>query len=128
MTGFGPAAAAKYVMLTTYRKDGTPVGTPLWAAMDGDQMVLWTVTDSWKVKRLRRNPAVTVQPCTLRGETSGEIVKATAKVVEGEAAERIRGLIRRKYGLTGWITVGASVLRRGKSGTCGLIVTADAAT
>lgn len=49
MSGFGEAGTAKYVSLTTFRKDGTPVATPLWAALDGDRLVLWTRTESWKV-------------------------------------------------------------------------------
>lgn len=65
---FGQAGTAKYVQLTTFRKDGTPVATPLWAALDGDKLVMWTVTDSWKVKRIRRNPEVLVQACDARGK------------------------------------------------------------
>lgn len=58
---------ADYVLLTTFRKDGTPVPTPLWAAADRGKIFVWTVTDSWKVKRLRRNPSVTLQPCNAKG-------------------------------------------------------------
>ena len=124
-TAFGAAGDAKYVLLTTYRKDGTPVGSPLWAALDGDKMVLWTPTDSWKVKRIRRNPSVTIQPCTIRGQVSGDIVTGTAELAEGVGVERVRSLIRSKYGITGWLTITGSLLRRGKSGTCGIIVSRE---
>ena len=54
----GAVGKSEYVLLTTFRKDGTPVGTAVWAVADADKLYVWTVTDSWKVKRLRRNPAV----------------------------------------------------------------------
>ncbi|NUP25633.1 MAG: PPOX class F420-dependent oxidoreductase, partial [Nocardia sp.] len=64
-------AQAKYVSLTTYKKDGTPVGTPVWVAPDGDLLLVWTNPDSWKVKRIRRNPDVTLPVSDNRGRTEG---------------------------------------------------------
>lgn len=116
----GEVADAKYVLFTTYRKDGTPVATPLWAARDGADLVMWTVTDSWKVKRLRRNPAVLVQACDARGKkTSGPQVAGTGEVFDGAEAGR---LVARKYGVIGWLTVNGSKLRRGAGGTVGIRV------
>lgn len=116
----GEVADAKYVLFTTYRKDGTPVATPLWAARDGADLVMWTVTDSWKVKRLRRNPAVLVQACDARGKkTSGPQVAGTGEVFDGAEAGR---LVARKYGVIGWLTVNGSKLRRGTGGTVGIRV------
>ena len=113
-------ARAQYVMLTTYRKDGTPVASPLWAAPDGDQLVLWTVTDSWKVKRLRRNNNVLVQACDARGtKTFGPVVAGVGEVIDRATATR---LIERKYGLAGRLTILGSRLRRGASGTVGIRV------
>lgn len=120
---FGPVGTAKYVMLTTFKKDGTPVGTPLWAALDNGRLYIWTVTDSWKVKRIRRNPEVTLQPCDVRGKTTGEIVKGTALVLDEAGSDRTRNLIKRRYGILGALTIGGSLLRRGKSGTIGIEVT-----
>ena len=65
---FGPAGTASYVLLTTYKKDGTAVGTAVWAALDDSRLYVWTETGSWKVKRLRRNPEVTLQPCSVAGK------------------------------------------------------------
>ncbi|WP_132992897.1 PPOX class F420-dependent oxidoreductase [Gordonia zhaorongruii] len=114
----GQIADAKYVMLTTYRKNGTPVATPLWAVRDGADMIMWTVSDSWKVKRLRRDNRVLVQKCDARGsKTSGPQVAGVGEVVDGTAAG---DLIIGKYGLFGRITVLGSRLRRGKDGTVGL--------
>ncbi|MBL1073802.1 PPOX class F420-dependent oxidoreductase [Nocardia sp. 2] len=121
---FGPAGTSNYVLLTTFRKDGTPVGTALWAALDGGRLYVWTVTDSWKVKRIRRNPQVTVQPCDVRGKPHGDVVKGTATILDAAGSDRVRGLIKKRYGLQGLFIVGGSVLRRGKSGTIGIEITA----
>ncbi|PXW35556.1 PPOX class F420-dependent oxidoreductase [Nocardia sp. 348MFTsu5.1] len=124
---FGQAGTAKYVRLTTFRKDGTPVATPIWAALDGEALLMWTVSDSWKVKRLRRNTAVIVQACDMRGkQTFGPPVKGTATVLDSEGTDHAREVIIKKYGIMGWLTVKGSLLRRGKNGTIGLKVVADA--
>ncbi|MFF0610692.1 PPOX class F420-dependent oxidoreductase [Nocardia tengchongensis] len=121
---FGPVGTANYVNLTTYKKDGTPVGTPLWAVLDGGRLYVWTVTDSWKVKRIRRNPEVTVQACDVRGKTRGEIVKGRAVILDDAGSERTRGLVQRKYGIMGWLTITLSKVRRGSAGTIGIEITA----
>ncbi|MFE3001968.1 PPOX class F420-dependent oxidoreductase [Nocardia sp. NPDC059246] len=117
---FGPVGTANYVNLVTYKKDGTPVGTPVWAALDNGRLYVWTVTDSWKVKRVRRNPEVTVQACDLRGKTRGEIVKASATVLDAAGTERVRDLIKRRYGIQGWLGITLSKVRRGSAGTIGI--------
>ncbi|WP_039798344.1 PPOX class F420-dependent oxidoreductase [Nocardia araoensis] len=111
---------ADYVLLTTFRKDGTPVGTAVWAVSENGKLYVWTVTDSWKVKRLRRNPAVTVQPCSATGKPHGEVIGATARILDAEGTERVRKLLRRKYWLTGPLVILGSNLRRGKAGTIGI--------
>lgn len=121
---FGEAGTADYVMLTTFRKDGSPVGTPVWAVADGGKLYVWTVTDSWKVKRLRRNPAVTVQACDARGKKlSGPVIDGTGRVLDAAGTEHVRTLLKRKYKLLAWVTLLGSTLRRGKAGTVGIEVT-----
>ncbi|MCP2277992.1 PPOX class F420-dependent oxidoreductase [Nocardia amikacinitolerans] len=123
----GAAGSADYVQLTTYRKDGTPVATPVWAVADGDKLYVWTVTDSWKVKRLRRNPACTVQACDFSGKrVHGAVIAGSGRVLDAEGTERVRKLLRKKYWLLGPITILASNLRRGKAGTIGIEFTPDA--
>ncbi|GGC53294.1 PPOX class F420-dependent oxidoreductase [Hoyosella rhizosphaerae] len=114
---------AKYVSLTTFRKDGTPVATPVWVASDGDRLLVWTVTDSWKVKRVRKNPKVTIQQCDMRGNASGPVVEGHAEVLDDDGTALVRKAIKRKYGITGTVAINASLLRRGKRGTIGLAVT-----
>jgi PPOX class probable F420-dependent enzyme len=124
-TEFDRVSSAKYVLLTTFRKDGTPVATPLWAAADGDRLLMWTVTDSYKVKRIRRNPEVTVAACDARGKPKGPEVPARAVILDAADTDHTRDVIARKYGILGWLTMKGSLLRRGKTGTIGLAVTAD---
>ncbi|MET9328995.1 PPOX class F420-dependent oxidoreductase [Tsukamurella sp. NPDC003166] len=120
MSSVADVADAKYVLLTTFRKDGTPVATPIWAVRDGADLVVWTVADSWKVKRLRRNPSVLVQACDTRGKkTFGPEVAGTGEVFDGGEAG---GKIAKKYGVLGWLTVTGSKLRRGADGTVGIRV------
>ncbi|MGV9303374.1 MULTISPECIES: PPOX class F420-dependent oxidoreductase [unclassified Nonomuraea] len=113
----------QYVSVTTYRKDGTPVPTPVWAAQDGDAVVIWTVADSGKVKRMRANPAVTVTPCDVRGRLRGEPVRGRAEILSAGQTERVRGLLRAKYGLQGRLVILGSLLRRGRTGTVGVRIT-----
>ncbi|MFE3545305.1 PPOX class F420-dependent oxidoreductase [Nocardia sp. NPDC059177] len=119
----GEAGTANFVLLTTFRKDGTPVGTPLWAVAREDKLYVWTVTDSWKVKRIRRNPEVTLQPCNAKGDARGEIVTGTARLLDAGETERVRSWLRRKYWLTGPLVILGSNLRRGKAGTIGIEIT-----
>ncbi|MEV5447304.1 PPOX class F420-dependent oxidoreductase, partial [Streptomyces sp. NPDC052644] len=63
VTDLDRLAAEKYVLLTTFRKDGRAVSTPVWAVRDDDTLAVWTVADSGKVKRIRRDGTVTVAPC-----------------------------------------------------------------
>ncbi|MDS1112997.1 PPOX class F420-dependent oxidoreductase [Gordonia westfalica] len=122
---FGEAGTAKYVNLTTYRKDGTPVTSPLWAALDGDRLVMWTVADSWKVKRLRRDPRVVVQACDVRGrKLFGEPVTGTAEVLDDAGSDRVKQAIADKYGLFGRISLIGSKIRRGRHGSVGIAITA----
>ncbi|WP_127784341.1 PPOX class F420-dependent oxidoreductase [Rhodococcus sp. X156] len=116
---------AKYVLLTTRRRDGTTVPTPVWVAHDGAALVIWTATDAGKVKRIRRDPAVTVAPCDARGKPRGSAVSGTATVLDADATERVRQLIQRKYGIAGRVAILGSRLRRGRSGTVGVAVTLD---
>jgi PPOX class probable F420-dependent enzyme len=114
---------ARYVLVTTYRKDGTAVPTPVWAARDGDSLVVWTVTDSGKVKRIRRTGRAEVAPCTVRGRPLGPSVPASAEILDAASTDQVRDLIKRKYGLMGTLTLAVSRLRRGRDGTVGLRLT-----
>jgi PPOX class probable F420-dependent enzyme len=120
---FNDIAAAKHVLLTTFRKNGTAVSTPLWAVRDGQRLLMWTVTDSYKVKRLRRDPRARLAICDVRGNPKSEAIDATGVILDDEGTERVRKLLGKKYGIAGKIAVKASLLRRGRHGTVGLAFT-----
>ncbi|WP_112471191.1 PPOX class F420-dependent oxidoreductase [Streptomyces triticisoli] len=115
--------AGKYLLVTSYRRSGTPVATPVWLVRDGDALGVWTAADSWKVKRIRNRADVLVGPCDLRGKPTGEQVAATAEICDPATTARYRALIARKYGVLGRLTLLGSRLRRGVDGTVGIRVT-----
>ncbi|MFC9283078.1 PPOX class F420-dependent oxidoreductase [Streptomyces collinus] len=114
--------SGKYLLVTSYRKDGTPVATPVWVVSDGDGLGVWTTTESWKVKRIRRRADVLVGPCDVRGRPTGDQVPATAEIADAATTARYRTLIARKYGVVGRLTLLGSRLRRGLDGTVGITV------
>ncbi|MCX4468993.1 hypothetical protein C5N14_10700 [Micromonospora sp. MW-13] len=120
MTTLDRLAAEKYVLLTTFRRDGRAVPTPVWAVRDGDALAAWTVTDSGKVKRIRRSGEVTVAPCDLRGRPHGEAVSGHATICGPADTRRIRELLKQKYRLVGRLSLLGSRLRRGERGTVGI--------
>ena len=86
----------RYISLTTFKRDGTSVSTPVWVVSDdGERLLVWSAAKTWKVRRIRRNPEVLVAPATFRGEERGERVPATARVIDHPG---IDALLRRKYG------------------------------
>ncbi|GAA1880393.1 PPOX class F420-dependent oxidoreductase [Pseudonocardia ailaonensis] len=117
-------AGEQYLLLTTFRKDGTPVPTAVWVAPTDDGRIgVWTVADSGKVKRIRRSPQVEVAVCDRRGKPLGPAVAGTAEILDAAGTERVRRAVARKYGPLGRITVGTSRLFRGAGGTVGLALT-----
>ncbi|MEU9101404.1 PPOX class F420-dependent oxidoreductase [Streptomyces sp. NPDC048361] len=117
--------AGTYLLVTTYKKDGTGVPTPVWVVRDGDALMVWTVTDSWKVKRVRNRPGVLVGPCDVRGNPTGEPHPATAVICDAATTAACRTLLARKYGVLGRLTLLGSRVRRGTSGTVALRITLD---
>ena len=122
MTTLDRLGAEKYVLLTTFRKDGRAVATPLWAVPDGTGLAVWTPTGSGKVKRIRNSGLVTVAPCDLRGNPTGEPVDAQARIGDASDTQRVRAALGRKYGLTARLTVWGSRLRRGSAGTVAILL------
>ena len=88
-------AAERYISLTTFKRDGTPVSTPVWVASDdGRRLLVWSGARTCKVRRLRRDPRVLVAAASFRGVERGERVAGQARVVDDPG---IDGLLRRKY-------------------------------
>lgn len=104
-------ARTRFISLTSFRRDGTPVSTPVWCAGDDGVLLVFTEADSGKVKRLRHDPRVTVAPCTARGKPLGPDVDGTAEILRD--TDRVRALLARKYGYTwrGYLLLMATVRR-----------------
>ena len=87
----------KYASLVSFKRDGTPVATPLWFVVDGDRLLAITDAHSAKVKRIRRNPEVVVAPCKPDGRVTGEPVAARAQILPSSEVERTQQLMAHKY-------------------------------
>lgn len=92
----------KFVSLTTFRRSGEAVATPVWVAPDAGALVVTTQRESGKVKRIRHTPRVELRACTVRGavEAGADPVVAVAEVRTDEAThEQAHAALARKYGL-----------------------------
>ena len=87
----------KYMSLTTYRRDGTPIPTAVWFAEDEGRLYVLTPAESYKAKRLRRNPAATVAPSTARGRPTGEALPAHVEFLPPQEHARVDRLLAEKY-------------------------------
>lgn len=95
-----PLATASYVSLTTYRKSGDPVSTPVWVAPLDDGLVVISMADAWKVRRLARDPRATLQECDVRGRVvAGAAIHEFVGRVSREPGDldRVRKAMSRKY-------------------------------
>jgi PPOX class probable F420-dependent enzyme len=91
-------SSQKVISLETYKKNGDPVKSPVWVIEDNGTLYVRTGPESWKAKRMRKNPSVRVAPSTMSGKVKGNWVKGEAHFVEGEDAKRILKLFNKKYG------------------------------
>ena len=92
-----PFVRQRTMLLTTYRRDGTPVGTPVSVAVEADRAFVRTSHKAWKVKRLRNNPEVEIAPSTFRGRPTGPALRARARLLAGDEAAHASRSINRKY-------------------------------
>jgi PPOX class probable F420-dependent enzyme len=96
---FSTLTKEQFIALTTFRKTGAGVMTPVWFANDGDaRLVMFTGKSSGKVKRIRNNPRVEIAPSDAQGKPRGATMQAQAHFIEGDAAARALALLKRKYG------------------------------
>ena len=89
----------KYISLSTFRKSGAAVPTPVWFGEQDDKLYVMTRSDSGKYKRIRNNPKVRIAPCTIRGKITGPDFAATARILPPEDWPRARSSIKKKYWL-----------------------------
>ena len=102
----------KYINLETYKKDGTPIRTPVWFVIDKNLIYVITRESTGKVKRLRNNQNVRIAPCSFKGEPKNEWVKGAAEKITGEEADKAIKLRKKKYGMYARLV---SLFRKGNS-------------
>jgi hypothetical protein len=117
---FADVAKSEYILLTTFTKDGRPKPTAIWAAPDGDRLVVITQDKSWKVKRIRNTPRVTLAACDLRGNPKSDAVEATATILDKSHNGAVYDAIGKRYGLLGKTFNLFSKLRGGMKNNVGL--------
>jgi uncharacterized protein len=127
-------STVKYAVMTTVRRSGQVVPTPVWVAPLADGTVGFTTNEtSGKVKRLRNNPNVTLQECTMRGKVieGSPIVIGTAAVVHGADHDRVHAAIKAKYGfMVTLIGIGdriKKILGKGQTPTAIIVTLAESA-
>ena len=99
MPTFDAFTKRRTALLTTYKRDGTTVATPVTLAVDGDRAYVRTWDSAWKAKRMRNNPAVLVAPSTVRGRVTGATIGARSRLLEGEEAKHAARAIARRQPL-----------------------------
>lgn len=109
-TDFTSLGGARYVSITTFRRDGTEASTPVWFVSDDLHRRVFVATgaDTWKVRRIRLNPHVRITPCTASGRPTGEPIEARARIADEEAL--VRELQAEKYGWQTWLIERAYIL------------------
>lgn len=91
---------ARYINLTTFRKDGRAVGTAVWAASLGGKLYLYTSANAGKVKRIRATSKVRVAPSDYRGRPVGDWSEGQGRIVSEPAiAQAFNAAMAKKYGL-----------------------------
>ena len=94
----------KYINLETYKKDGTPIRTPVWFVINNDLIYVITRDSTGKVRRLKNNQDVRIVPSSFKGEPKNDWVKGRAQKITGEEAEKAMKLRKKKYGFSARLT------------------------
>lgn len=120
---FADLAKSQYILLTTFTKDGRPKPTPIWTALDterGDRLLVITQGNSWKVKRIRNTPRVTMATCTMGGRPTSEAVEGTGALLDKSETGTVYDAIGKRYGIVGTVFNFFSKLRGGMENNIGV--------
>lgn len=98
VNSFPTLQGRQFISLTSFRKSGEPVSTPVWFAQEGENLYVLSPAEAGKVKRIRHNAQVEVAPCTISGKLLGDAVEAMASILPGDHAVRAINALNRKYG------------------------------
>jgi uncharacterized protein len=110
---FDDVARSKYLLLTTFTKDGRPKPTAVWGAPDGDKLLIFTDDGSWKAKRISNTSRVTIQRSGGLGQAKGEPVEAVARILPKEDTRRVYDSVVKRYWWHAWWFIPHSLIRGG---------------
>ena len=111
---FEDVANSRYLLLTTYTKDGRPKPTTVWGVLEGDKLLIVTDDGSWKTKRIRNTPRVTIQRSYAIGnKPKGEPVEAVARNLPKSETRRIFEKVTKRYWWHAWWWVPQAMIRGG---------------
>lgn len=99
MDGFADLVTHQYINLITYRKSGEAVATPVWFVIEHPYLYVRSGQNASKVKRIRNNPLVEIEPCDARGKPLGARFFAQARMLDSSDHARIDRLLNQKYGI-----------------------------
>ena len=116
-TAFSNLAGQQFMSLTTFRKSGVGVATPVWFVDLGERLIVTTEPRTGKVKRIRRDGRVSVAPCRFNGKVIGPAAEGQARLLPPDEAEGAIQAFQAKYGLQFRLTAGLERLRGGTTRT-----------
>ena len=116
---------SKYISISTTRKNGEKIATPVWVTREGNALYVITGADSGKVKRIRNNPHVEVAPCDARGRLKGDVVAGTVEILDADGTEEVRSRVSKRFGLMYKVLTLMEKVRGSGDGRVGLKITVE---
>ncbi|OBI50490.1 PPOX class F420-dependent oxidoreductase [Mycobacterium sp. E796] len=110
---FQDVIASKYLLLTTFTKDGRPKPAAVWGVPEGGKLLVITDDESWKVRRIRNTPRVTLARSTALGKPKGEAVEGVARVLPKSETRRVYNAVLKRYWYHAWWFYAHSIVRGG---------------
>jgi PPOX class probable F420-dependent enzyme len=110
---FSDVYREKYLLLTTFTKDGKPKPTAVWGVPVDGRLLVITDDGSWKTKRIKNTPRVTIQKCGVLGKPKGEPVEAVARVLPKSETRRVYDAVVKRFWWHAWWFVPHSLVRGG---------------
>ena len=110
---FDDVVKSEYVLLTTFTKDGRPKPSPVWGVRDGDRLLIITDDESWKTKRIRNTPRVTIAKSGGLGKRKSEPVEAVARVLPKSETRGVYNAVLKRYWYHVWWFCAHTVVRGG---------------
>jgi uncharacterized protein len=104
---------SNYLLLTTFTKDGRPKPTPIWGVPDGDRLLVITDNESWKARRIRNTPRVTIAKSTPLGKPKSEPLEAVARVLPKSETRPVYNAVLKRYWYHAWWFYAHSIVRGG---------------